>query len=125
MPSDLRRTLGATGEELAAQHLQRLGHAILARNHRTRFGELDLVTHVEDTIVFVEVKTRRQSRSGNGTPWDALDARKQRQVRRMAKAYLHDVPDRPPSRSVRFDAVGIVLDGRGRLVDLQHLEGAF
>lgn len=123
MPSDLRRDLGATGEELAVRHLERLGHTILARNHRTRFGELDIVAHHRDTIVFVEVKTRRQSR--HGSPFDSLHARKRAQVRRMAAAYLHDVRDRPPTREVRFDAIGIVLDGSGRLVELEHLEGAF
>lgn len=123
MSTDLRRTLGAAGEELAAQHLQRLGHTILARNHRTRFGELDIVCHRAGTIVFVEVKTRRQS--PGASPWDALHARKQAQVRQMAQAYLHDVAGRPPTREVRFDAIGIVIDPRGQLVDLQHLEGAF
>jgi putative endonuclease len=123
MSSDLRHDLGVAGEELAVRHLERLGHTILARNHRTRFGELDIVAHDGDTIVFVEVKTRRSSR--HGSPWDSLHRRKQAQVRRMATAYLHDVRDRPPTREVRFDAIGIVLDGRGGLVDLQHLEAAF
>lgn len=125
MQSDLRRTLGAAGEDLAARHLERLGHTILARNHRTRYGELDIVTLSGRAIVFVEVKARRESRSGRGTPWDAIDRRKQMQVRRMAAAYLHDVPERPAVPEVRFDAIGIVIDARGRLVDLQHLEGAF
>jgi putative endonuclease len=123
MSSDLRHDLGVAGEELAVRHLERLGHTILARNHRTRFGELDIVAHRGDTIVFVEVKTRRRSR--HGSPWDSLHQRKQAQVRRMARAYLHDVRDRPPTREVRFDAIGIVLDGGGGLVDLQHLEAAF
>lgn len=123
MSSDLRRTLGATGEQLAAAHLERLGHTLLARNHRTRFGELDIVTWVRGTLVFTEVKTRRDG--PNGSPWDALHERKRAQVRRMAAAYLHDVPDRPRTHEIRFDAIGIVIDGQGRLVRLDHLEAAF
>jgi putative endonuclease len=123
MSTDLRHTLGAAGEALAAAHLQRLGHTILARNHRTRFGELDIVTWTGGTLVFVEVKTRRRSR--NGSPWDALHDRKRAQVRRMAAAYLSEVGDRPKADVIRFDAIGIVLDGQGALCSLEHLEGAF
>jgi putative endonuclease len=123
MSTDLRRTLGATGEDLAAAHLQRLGHTILARNHRTRYGELDIVSCSGDTLVFVEVKTRRQTR--DGSPWDALHERKRMQVRRMASAYLSDVTERPRTRDIRFDAIGIVIDGQGALVRLDHLEAAF
>lgn len=123
MSTDLRHILGATGEDLAATHLERLDHIIVARNHRTRFGELDLVTVSGTTLVFVEVKTRRQSR--HGSPWDALHERKRRQVRRMASAYLSDVTDRPHTRDIRFDAIGIVFDAHGALISLDHLEGAF
>jgi putative endonuclease len=84
MPSsDLRQQLGRTGEQLAAAHLERLGYAIVARNHRTRFGELDLVAADAETLVFVEVKTRR---AGPGRPWDNLHERKRAQVRAMAAA---------------------------------------
>ncbi len=122
MSDDLRHRLGRQGEDLAATHLQRRGFELLARNHRTRFGELDLIGYDGRTIVFVEVKTRR---AGAGTPWDALDEHKCRQVRRMAKAWLADTDDRPRAAELRFDAIGVVIDGRGRLVRLDHLEAAF
>jgi putative endonuclease len=123
MPSsDLRQQLGRTGEQLAAAHLERLGYAIVARNHRTRFGELDLVAADAETLVFVEVKTRR---AGPGRPWDNLHERKRAQVRAMAAAYLAEVADRPRGRELRFDAVGVVIDAQGRLVALDHLEAAF
>ena len=121
MSNDPRHHLGALGERLAAQHLERLGYDVVARNHRTRFGELDLVVCDEHTLVFVEVKTRR----GAGRPWDNLDDRKRRQVRRMAAAYLAEVDDRPRSKELRFDAVGVTVDAAGGLVALDHLEGAF
>ena len=116
------KALGQTGEELAAAHLQRLGYDVLARNHRTRFGELDIVAADGDWLVFVEVKTRR---AGSGRPFDSLHELKRAQVRRMAAAYLTEVSDRPRRAELRFDAIGIVLDASGALVELEHLEGAF
>ena len=121
MSTDARHHLGRAGERLAAQHLERLGYSIVARNHRTRFGEIDLIAADRETLVIVEVKTRR----GRGRPWDALGARKQLQVRRMGVAYMSEVEDRPKRARVRFDAIGVTFDGRGRLTSLEHLENAF
>jgi putative endonuclease len=120
--TDQRHALGRLGEELAAHHLERLGHQVVARRHRTRFGELDLVVSDGETLVFVEVKTRR---AGPTSPYDALDEAKRAQVRRMAAAYLHDERERPFFTTLRFDAIAVTVDGAGRLVALQHLEGAF
>ena len=119
--TDPRRTLGATGEALAAAHYQRLGYDVLARNHRTRFGELDLVVSDGRRIVFCEVKARRRG----GDPFDNLHDAKRRQVRTMAAAWLNEVTDRPFGAELRFDAVGVTLDAHGRLVRLDHLEAAF
>jgi putative endonuclease len=124
VPSHLRQHLGRLGEDLALAHLERLGFAVVTRNHRTRFGEIDLVVFDGSTLVFVEVKTRRANSAGRG-PWEALHERKRQQVRRMAAAYLLEVADRPHSADVRFDAIGVVIDGQGRLVELDHLEAAF
>ena len=121
MSADPRHHLGRAGEDLAAEHLERLGYEIVARNHRTRYGELDLVARDGGALVFVEVKTRR----GRGRPWDALDDRKQRQVRRMASAFLAEVHDRPRTKGLRFDAIGVTFDHAGRLTALDHLEAAF
>ena len=124
MSADLRQHLGRIGEDLALAHLRRLGFELVVRNHRTRWGEIDLVVHDGSTLVFAEVKTRRASGAGRG-PWEALHERKRAQVRRMAAAYLADVQERPRAVELRFDAIGVVIDARGRLVRLDHLEGAF
>ena len=119
--ADPRHQIGRLGEELAAEHLERLGYEIVARNHRTRFGEIDLVARDGGMLVFAEVKTRR----GAGRPWDNLDERKRRQVRRMAIAFLNEVDERPRTHGIRFDAIGVTFDRDGRLTALDHLEGAF
>jgi putative endonuclease len=120
--SAARQSLGRLGERLAAQHLERLGFAIFDRNHRTRYGEIDLVAYDDRRLVFVEVKARR---SGPGRPLDKVDFRKQSQVRLMARSWLAETPDRPRRPELRFDAIGVMVDGSGRLVELEHLEGAF
>ncbi|MEA2250313.1 MAG: putative endonuclease [Solirubrobacteraceae bacterium] len=124
VPTDLRRHLGRLGEDLALAHLQRLGYTLVTRNYRTRHGEIDLVVCERGILVFVEVKTRRASVAGRG-PWESLHARKQERVRRMAAQFLAEVDDRPWSPELRFDAIGIVIDARGQLVRLDHLEDAF
>jgi putative endonuclease len=123
MSDDARRKLGRAGEDAAAAHLERLGYDVVARNHRTRFGELDLVAHGHGTLVFCEVKSRRTGAAVS--PWDALGPAKRKQVRAMGAAWLVEVTDRPHAAELRFDAIGVVFDGQGRLVGLDHLEGAF
>ena len=128
MPGSLHdrrsKELGRRGEELAAAHFERLGFRVLARNHRTRFGELDLVLADpgDRTIVFCEVKTRRL---GSPSPWQNLHEAKRRQVRAMAAAWLAEVTDRPWAAELRFDAVGVLIGEDGGLVRLDHLEAAF
>ena len=121
------------GERLAARHLEARGCEVIARNFRTRFGELDLVARDERFLVFCEVKTRivRDVPRPPGTanplgPFASIGSRKQRQVRAMAREWLaQGLLDgaRPPE--IRFDAIGISLDARGRLLSLEHLEAAF
>src|SRR3954462_11200115 len=120
--TDVRQIAGQRGEELAAAHFERLGFEVLARNHRTRFGELDLVAFDGETLVFVEVKTRR---CGTREPWESLHERKQSKVRRMAIAWLTEGTDRPYGAHLRFDGIAVLLDAHGALVRLDHLEAAF
>jgi putative endonuclease len=124
MSTDLRQHLGRLGEDLALEHLERLGYRLVARNHRTRFGELDLIVGDDETIVFVEVKARRVGASA-GSAVESVPPRKQRQVRAMAAAWLIESNDRPHSSDLRFDVVAITVDQGSRLVRLDHLEAAF
>ena len=123
MSADPRHHLGRTGEDLAAEHFERLGYDVVDRNYRTRYGELDLVCFDGETLVFCEVKTRRANRAAS--PWDNLHSEKRAQVRRMSAAWLAEKPGRPYAQQLRFDAVGVLFDPQGRLVALDHLEGAF
>lgn len=134
---DPRRDLGARGERLAADHLEALGLEVIDRNFRTRLGEIDLVARDRRFLVFCEVKTRLLRGGVRGRPvgrapqdplgpLSAVGPRKRRQVRTMARAWLTAAArDGPAPPEIRFDAIGIWLDDRGRLVELEHVEGAF
>ena len=125
---DPRRALGERGERLAATHLERAGYTILARNFRTRFGELDLVAADNRCLIFCEVKTRiAGTRRGPAGPLDAIGPRKRAQVRAMAREWLASSAssDRPRRSELRFDAIGILVSRGGELVSLDHVEDAF
>jgi putative endonuclease len=124
---DPRRRLGALGEQIARRHLEARGLAVLAANFRTRHGELDIVAADDRVLVFCEVKTRIvRSAGGELGPFAAIGPRKRARVRSMAREWLAARDQDEPWRAeLRFDAIGIELDPRGRLLRLEHLEGAF
>ena len=124
MKSNPRHDLGALGEQLATEHLERCGFTVVERNYRTRWGELDVIAFDGRTLAFCEVKTRRAGgRAGSAV--EAVGRAKQAQVRRMAARWLVERRERPYADQIRFDAIGVTFDGAGRLVSLEHLEGAF
>lgn len=127
MAIDMRIPRGAMGEQIAADYLAQRGYRILARNFRTRYGELDLVAADEHSLVFCEVKTRvARGSSGPAGPLDAIGPAKRGRVRRMAAQWFaQEERERPRANVVRFDAIGVVLSPGGRLLALEHLEDAF
>jgi putative endonuclease len=114
-----RIELGRRGERIAERHLKRKGYRILERNFRGAGAEIDLIAMDGETLVFVEVKTRRTTRSG--MPEEAVNPHKQRHLRRAGEVYAgnHRAHDRP----IRFDVVAILEDGSGRHLEL--LKDAF
>ena len=124
MSDERRQRLGRLGEQLASEHLVRRGFQIVERNYRTRWGELDIVAFDGRTLAFCEVKTRRLA-PDCPHPFEALRALKQAQVRKMAGRWLIERTQRPYADILRFDAIGVTFDLAGRLVSIEHLEGAF
>jgi putative endonuclease len=134
---DPRRALGRLGEQLAAEHLERRGFALIERNARTRYGEIDLIAFDGDTgtLVFAEVKTRRSPRHRRLSPEEQplvwLRTSQRARLRRLAAAWLQrgcsevGARSRPTAHTIRFDGVGVIVDEADRLVRLDHLEGAW
>ena len=117
------RELGHLGEDYACQWLRQRNWRILARNWRSRFGELDIIAlDPEATLVFVEVKTRRTGRFGS--PEQAVGPRKQTHLRRAAVQWLisHDRDPNARHRGTRFDVISLsVKSDPGRSM---HSEGS-
>ena len=116
---DERKSLGKTGEDLAERYLKHHGYAVVERNYRCPLGEIDLIAIDKRAVVFVEVKTRRVDTSG--APLEAVNAAKQRRLKRVALHYLNR--HRLHDRNVRFDVVGISLGGSPPAV--RHVRHAF
>ncbi len=103
-----RQALGLEGETRACLALEARGYRILQRRYRTRFGELDIVARHDQTVVFVEVKTRRGRSFGD--PAGAVTTEKQRRLVAMATDYLarHGLTRAP----ARFDVVAVTMRAR-------------
>ena len=112
--------LGQRGELAAARYLKRLGYTVLARGQRDRIGEIDLVAVDGRTLVFVEVKTRRNHDAGS--PSEAVDAAKQRQLTRAALSYLrrHDLLE----QRARFDVIAITWPVSSARPTVEHFKNA-
>lgn len=99
-----KRKVGAAFEQTAAAYLEKQGYRILESNFRCRLGEIDLVAKDGEYLVFVEVKYR--ANESMGTPFAAVNGKKQATIRRVTQVYLmaHHLPEDLPCR---FDVVGI------------------
>lgn len=116
--TDGTRALGQWGEAVAALHLASLGWEILDRNVTLPGGEIDLVALEHGhQLVFVEVKTRRSTRTGH--PLEAVDPRKHSRLRRLVGAYLQ--AGAPPHHGVRIDVIGVLVGPAGQRID--HVTG--
>lgn len=117
MNKENKRKTGAWYEQKAAEYLKKQGHRIIERNHRNKFGELDILSEKEGILIICEVKFR----SGNfcGDPLEAVDMRKQKRICRTTLHYYRmqgfemDIP-------CRFDVVAFYGDGT-----MKHIIDAF
>jgi putative endonuclease len=115
---DSRKKTGWQGEEIAAAYLIENGYEIIARNWRCALGELDVIVHKDDVLVFVEVRTRRGQRFGSAE--ESITPAKQTRLIELAQTYWAELqPDFP---SWRIDVITVRL-GRG-LPHINHIENA-
>lgn len=103
-----KQVLGVKGEDLAAAYLEHAGLVIVERNFRCARGELDIIARDADTIVFVEVKTRRTA--ALGSPLEAVTRAKLARIRMLAGVWLSGQDEFFPS--LRIDALGIIIEPR-------------
>src|ERR1700690_1323778 len=111
--------LGRRGERAAEKYLRRSGYRIVARNFRAAGAEIDIVAMDGEAPVFVEVKTRRSLEAG--APEEAVDERKQKQIRRAAEIFATRY--RADDVTMRFDIIAI--DASGERLEIELLRNAF
>ena len=117
--SDATKKFGSIGENIAAKFLESHGYKILNRNFRIRSAEIDIIAEIDNTIIFVEVKARKNLRRGN--PAEAVNLRKQKKIIEAASVFLQD--DKFFNRPCRFDVIEIYSNGKN--FELRHIENAF
>jgi putative endonuclease len=115
---DARRLFGDLGEATAARALERHGVRIVARNARTRYGEIDLVGQDRRGYVFVEVKTRR--RGSFVSAHEAVDGKKLARLQGLALAWAGEHRVRSP---IRLVVAAVTVDGADANVDLIEVAG--
>lgn len=114
--------LGDRGERAAEHFLRKRGIRVIVRKYETSRGEIDLVARERDTLVFVEVKTRRR-----GEPAEAVTPEKQRRLTRAALAFLKQHALLDQGVPCRFDVIAIVwpdADAEGK-PEIEHIRSAF
>jgi putative endonuclease len=115
------RLLGAKGEQYAAKYLRKQGYDILSGNFSLGTGELDIVAFKDKVIYFVEVKTRTVG--GVTTPADAVDYKKQENLRSSAAAYITKY--KLHKYKYYFDIIEVFANEKGDIIDINHIKNAF
>ena len=117
MSNYLPHRRGQRGEALAVAHLERLGFSLVERNYRYRRGEVDLIVRQANTLVFVEVKLRKDTEYGH--PESFVNASQADRIVAVADHYVHKINWQG---MIRFDVVAITLHPK---LTLEHFEDAF
>ena len=114
-----RLELGHLGEKMALKEVRRLGYKEVERNFRCPLGEVDLIAKDGDTLVFIEIKTRKGRSLGYAK--EAVNERKQRQISKVALTYMKN--KKCVGVKARFDVVAVSL-GIGK-PELEVIKNAF
>lgn len=109
---------GSYGENLAEDFLKGKGYKILQKNFKARYGEIDLIALDKDTLVFIEVKTRKSAQYGS--PEEAITPRKLYQIAKTSQIFKSLHPELP--EGMRIDAVCIELDQNREVQRIELLQ---
>lgn len=117
----LNKKIGSTGEDIAAQYLNKIGCTIIERNFNCRIGEIDIIVKDGNYIVFVEVKTRYDVR--HGMPREAVTTYKQHKIYKTAQYYI--MMKKLFKLNFRFDVVEIIIDKENNNTSINLIKNAF
>ena len=123
-----KRLIGNLGEREAARHLKKNGYKILERNYTALGAEIDIIARKDNTIAFVEVKTRNLKYLGykEARPASSVTPEKQRKIIKVASSYI---ARHPSDTRLRLDVIEVYTEGdakdRPKIKEIKHIEGAF
>ena len=110
-----KRQIGSIGEDMAVEFLKSRGVKILERNYQNRFGEIDIIGREDNTLLFIEVKDRKNE--SFGYPLEAVGFAKREKIRKMARFFLNE--NHYYHYNIRFDCIGIIGS------QIEWIKGAF
>jgi len=116
----MTKDLGIRGEAMALKKIMSLGYKILVQNFRCKLGEIDLIAIDQDTLVFIEVRSK--SNGKYGLPQETVNTKKQRKLRQVAEFYL--MKNNLYHMYCRFDVIGIVWQ-QGDELEIEIIKDAF
>ena len=109
--------IGCWGEEIAKDYLKNKGYKIISQNHKTRYVEIDLIVRQRKTLVFVEVRTKSNSRFG--TPEETL---KRKKINKLIRGAIVYATQNDYYGFYRIDAICILLDKNKNLIRISHYQ---
>lgn len=118
MTSSNRINVGKLGEQQAVDHLKRNNFKIITTNFRSRLGEIDVISQKNDTLIFVEVKTRIGDLKGK--PYESITSWKLNHLKKAIYYYL--LKNNLSKAKLRIDVISIILNPNLTLKKLQHFE---
>jgi len=116
MPKD-NLTLGVLGEDLATEHLVSTGYEIIARNHKSALGEIDIIAKRGGILVFVEVKTKTSNFFGR--PEEMVTPTKQVKLKNLTNDYLSKNSHNGP---VRIDVIAVNINSPRDHANIKHFD---
>ncbi len=112
-----KKTIGFYGEDIAENFLIRNGYKILERNLKTGYKEIDIVAMDKEETVFVEVKTRTSTFSGDAE--EALDNRKIKNFKKAVEFYLYK---NAFIQNFRLDFIAVDVDRKNKKARIKHFK---
>lgn len=115
----IKKETGQLGEDIAIHYLKQKGYIILNKNYRCKYGEIDIIALEKKEIIFIEVKTRQNSKYG--LPSEAVNKIKQQHMLRSIKNYLFI--NNIYEKSIRIDVIEIYI--KDNIYEVNHIKQAF
>lgn len=117
----LNKDIGSYGEDLACEYLLNIKHKILARNFRSKLGEIDIITFFNNMIIFTEVKSRYTN--SYGSPMESVTYYKQKQIIKLSSYYI--LINKLNDYNIRYDVIEIFFNKSNQNFTINHIKDAF